>query len=111
MRLRLSRDDRLWHLKSPYLAKSREPKPTNSAYAEFANQNAGSIDGFGTEKTPTYQKPLAKAPKKNAGFKGGNRQTIPRIRLRRILKFWHRAFAQGRAVPVPKRLSLIFDYF
>ena len=29
----------------------------------------------------------------------------PRIRLRRILEFWHWAFAQGRAVPVPKRWS------
>ena len=38
--------------------------------------------------------------------KRGNRQTIPRIRLRRILEFWHMAFAQDRAVQVPKRLSL-----
>ena len=31
---------RLWHLKNPDLTKSREPKPPNSACAEFANQNA-----------------------------------------------------------------------
>ena len=34
----VSRDDRLWHIKSRYLPKRIEPKP----------QNAGSIDGFGT---------------------------------------------------------------
>ena len=72
--------------KMPLLTKRREPKPTNSAYAEFANQNAGFIGG----KT----------------FQGGNRHTIPRIRLRRILEFWHRAFAQTMSISMPKRLSL-----
>ena len=62
--------------KNSLLTKRREPKPTNSACAEFANQNAGFIGG----KT----------------FQGENRQTIPRIRLRRILKFC--AFAKKNAV-------------
>ena len=67
--------DALTH-KNSLLTKRREPKPTNSACAEFANQNAGFIGG----KT----------------FQGENRQTIPRIRLRRILEFC--AFAEKNAV-------------
>ena len=67
--------DALAH-KNSLLTKRREPKPTNSACAEFANQNAGFIGG----KT----------------FQGENRQTIPRIRLRRILEFC--AFAGKNAV-------------
>ena len=43
--------------KKPQLTKSRAPKPTNSAYAEFANQNAGSTG-------------------ENA-YQGGNRRTVP----------------------------------
>ena len=66
--------------KNSLLTKRREPKPTNSACAEFANQNAGFIGG----KT----------------FQGENRQTIPRIRLRRILKFC--AFAKKNAVSLTK---------
>ena len=67
--------DALAH-KNSLLTKRREPKPTNSACAEFANQNADFIGG----KT----------------FQGENRQTIPRIRLRRILEFC--AFAKKNAV-------------
>ena len=60
--------------KNSLLTKRREPKPTNSACAEFANQKAGSISG----KT----------------FQSENRQTILRIRLRRILELLHRAVAK-----------------
>ena len=55
----------LWHRKSPYLTKRREPKPPNSACAEFG--------------------------KKNAGFKGENRRTVPEFGLRRILELLHKA--------------------
>ena len=67
--------DALAH-KNSLLTKRREPKPTNSACAEFANKNAGFIGG----KT----------------FQGGNRHNYPRIRLRRILGFC--AFAKKNAV-------------
>ena len=56
--------------KKPWLSKSHEPKPLT----------AGSISG-------------------NA-YQGGNRQTIPRIRLRRILGFC--AFAEKNAVSLAK---------
>ena len=89
----------LWHIKIRYLPNAvsqslRIQLALNSlirtpvSFAEFANQNAGFIG----EKT----------------FQGENRQTIPRIRLRRILEFWHKAFAQEMAFSMPKRLSLIF---
>ena len=59
----------LWHLKSRYLPNASSQSPEFSG-AEFANQTAGSIGG----KT----------------FQSENRQTIPRIRLRRILELLHR---------------------
>ena len=48
--------------KKPLLTKRREPKPTNSAYAEFANQNAGFIGG----KTFQSENP-GKLPPQNPG--------------------------------------------
>ena len=70
----------LWH---PKKAVSQSP---NSAYAEFGTQ----IAGFIGERSTARRK----------------RAYYPRILPCRILGFWHRAFAQERAVPVPKRLSL-----
>ena len=132
MRLRLSRDDRLWHLKNsdlpnavsqslriqltlnsdtdcrfqirkhsiggsrgalahkmPLLTKRREPKPTNSAYAEFANQNAGSIGG----KT----------------FQGENRQTIAKSAA--FCSFGTRRLHKRGLFLCQNAFPLKFDYF
>ena len=82
----------LWHIKIRYLPNAvSQSLRIQLALNSLANQNAGFIGG----KT----------------FQGENRQTIPRIRLRRILEFWHKAVAQEMAFSMPKRLSLLFDYF
>ena len=43
---------------------------------------------------------VAKAAKAVQNINGHSQ---PRIRLRRILEFWHRAFAQDRSISMPKR--------
>ena len=133
--------DALTH-KNSLLTKRREPKPTNSACAEFANQNAGFIGGktFQGENRQTIQEfcfaeffsfctrllikqelPDAKArlsllfdyfaksrvclafPKAKTRFL--HKTPAYNRKKHSFLQFWHRAFAQGRAVSVPKRWS------
>ena len=57
-------------------------------------------------KNPDLPKAPSQSRTQPAEFQSENRHIIPGIRLSRIPEFWHMAFAQDRAVQVPKRLSL-----
>ena len=114
-RLRLSRDDRLWHLKCRYFPKavsqslriqltlnSGKKMPVSKARTGVQSQNSACAEFWSF--VPLQRETLfflAKPGRK--GGKRGNRQTVPRIRQSRILEFWNRAFAQDMSISMPKR--------
>ena len=77
--------------KNSLLTKRCEPKPTNSACAEFANQNAGSIN----EKT----------------FQSENRRTVQEFCFAEFLSFCTGLLIKQEFPDAKAPLSLIFDYF
>ena len=105
----------LWHLKSPALSKAVSPSPRiqlalNSVIRTPASNKEGTA--YGGPGALWHQKShyLPKAPSQSrtqpAEFQSENRHIIPEFGASRIPEFWHMAFAQDRAVQVPKRLSL-----
>ena len=110
----------LWHLKSPDLSKAvsqspRIPLSLNPVIRMPISNKEGTAYGGPGALWHLKSRYLPKAPSQirtqPPSSKAKTGILSREFGASRIPEFWHRAFAQERAVPVPKRLSLIFACF